>query len=155
MAYKGKKDILTRSRIEWAIRQVKSARQAAQLLGVNRKTFRKYAERYGLYEEVKNQKGIGIPKAYNLHSGRHNLDDILEGKYTKYNTYKLQQRLVNTGYVEEKCSSCGFEEHRITDFRVPLKMDFEDGDSTNHKLDNIRMLCYNCYFLQVGNLNGK
>ena len=56
MAYKGKKDILTRSRIEWAIRQVKSARQAAQLLGVNRKTFRKYAERYGLYEEVKNQK---------------------------------------------------------------------------------------------------
>ena len=58
MAYKGKKDILTRSRIELAIRQVKSARQAAQLLGVNRKTFRKYAERYGLYEEVKNQKGI-------------------------------------------------------------------------------------------------
>ena len=36
-----------------------------------------------------------------------------------------------------------------------LKIDFLDGDTTNHKLDNIQMLCYNCYFLQVGNLNGR
>ena len=57
--------------------------------------------------------------------------------------------------MEEKCASCGFEERRITDYRVPLKIDFLDGDTTNHKLDNIQMLCYNCYFLQVGNLNGR
>tara|TARA_B100000424_G_scaffold173393_1_gene133747 strand:+ start:271 stop:747 length:477 start_codon:yes stop_codon:yes gene_type:complete len=155
MSYQGKKDILTKGRIQWAIRQVKSARQAAKLLGCNRKTFKKYAERYGLYEQIKNQSGEGIPKAYNLHSGRHALDDIIEGKYPKYDVSNLQKRLIGASYVEEKCASCGFEERRITDYRVPLKIDFLDGDTTNHKLDNIQMLCYNCYFLQVGNLNGR
>ena len=53
---------------------------------------------------------------------------------------------------EEKCCSCGFEERRITDYRVPLKIDFLDGDTTNHKLDNIKSNSrknFNLYIIKV------
>jgi hypothetical protein len=31
-------------------------------------------------------------------------------------------------------------------------MHFKDGLKKNYKLDNVQLLCYNCYFLQVGNI---
>ena len=34
-------------------------------------------------------------------------------------------------------------------------MDWKDGDKTNHKLDNLQLLCYNCYYLTVDNVVGK
>ena len=42
----------------------------------------------------------------------------------------------------EKCNNCGFEEKRLTDGKVPLVLDFEDGDRKNHKHENLRMLCF-------------
>jgi 5-methylcytosine-specific restriction endonuclease McrA len=82
------------------------------------------------------------------------LDDILKGKYPEYPIWKLKQRLLNNGYMLEKCNECGFEEKRITDGKVPLVLDFEDGDRKNHKYENLRMLCFNCSFLINGNLTG-
>ena len=82
------------------------------------------------------------------------MDDILEGKYPDYPVWKLKKRLLNNGYMQEKCNNCGFEERRVTDFRVPLVLDFLDGDRCNHKHENLRMLCFNCSFLINGNLTG-
>ena len=36
-----------------------------------------------------------------------------------------------------------------------LIIDFEDGDKPNHKRENIRFLCYNCFHNLRGNLRGK
>jgi hypothetical protein len=74
--------------------------------------------------------------------------------YPNYPIHKLKKRLLNNGYMLEKCNSCGFEERRVTDFKVPLVLDFIDGDRCNHKYDNLRMLCFNCSFLINGNLTG-
>ena len=38
---------------------------------------------------------------------------------------------------------------------MPLLIDFSDGNLNNRKLDNIRPLCYNCFFLLVGDRNVK
>ena len=54
----------------------------------------------------------------------------------------------------EKCNNCGFEEKRLTDGKVPLVLDFIDGDRKNHEYENLRMLCFNCSFLINGNLSG-
>ena len=38
---------------------------------------------------------------------------------------------------------------------MPLLIDFLDGNLNNRVLDNIRPLCYNCFFLLVGERNVK
>ena len=146
---------LTRDQLKLAKENSKSAMGAARFLKVSYNTFVKYAKKFDMLEDFKNQAGVGIAKHYNLHSGRYNLDDILLGKYPKYDTYKLQQRLIRVAYIPEECDCCGFNEQRITDKKVPLKIDFVDGNTTNHLRENIRLLCYNCWFLNVCNLSGR
>ena len=49
---------------------------------------------------------------------------------------------------------------KVTDGTIPLILDHMDDDWTNHKRDNIRFLCYNCFhnlrgILEVNNHNGE
>ena len=47
----------------------------------------------------------------------------------------------------EKCGICGWDHrHSITN-RVPLEVDHIDGDNTNNKEENLRLLCPNCHSL--------
>jgi len=145
---------LLESEIKEIQQKARSAAEAARMLGVSYNTYKKYAKEYGIFEDLKNPHGIGIRKGTNPGTLAHSLDDILEGKYPDYPVWKLKKRLLNNGYMLEKCNSCGFEERRVTDFRVPLVLDFLDGDRKNHKHENLRMLCFNCSFLINGNLTG-
>ena len=51
---------------------------------------------------------------------------------------------------------CGFHERRVIDYRMPLLLNHKDRNKKNFKLDNIELLCYNCFYLTVSNiLNAK
>jgi hypothetical protein len=132
----------------------KSAAEAARLLEVSYNTYKKYAKLYGIFEDLKNPHGYGIFKGSSASSFTKPLDEIIEGKHPTYPVWKLKRRLLLSGYMEEKCSCCGFSEKRLTDHRVPLILDFIDDDRTNHKYENLQMLCFNCAFLTRGNLSG-
>ena len=104
---------------------------------------------YGIFEAQRNQNGV-LRRGYK-YSERTNIEDILEGKHPEYsNMPLLLHRCVRWGYLKNECYSCGISESRITDQKKPLKLDHVDGDLTNHLLQNLRLLCYNCYFLMVG-----
>lgn len=135
-------------------KKARSAMEAARLLGVSYNTYKKYARKYGIFEDLKNPNGIGIRKGYNIKRGKYSLEDIIKGKYPEYPVWKLKQRILLNGYMLEKCNNCGFEERRVTDNRVPLVLDFIDGNRKNHLYDNLRMLCFNCSYLINGNLTG-
>ena len=145
---------LMESEIKDAQKKARSAMEAARILGVSYNTYKKYARKYGIFEDLKNPDGVGIKKGYNLKRGKFALEDILDGKYPEYPVWKLKQRILLNGYMQEKCNSCGFEERRVTDHKVPLVLDFIDGNRKNHKHENLRMLCFNCSFLINGNLTG-
>lgn len=145
---------LMESEIKEVQQKARSAMEAARLLGVSYNTYKKYAKSYGIFENLKNPDGTGIRKGYNIKKGKYSLEDLLDGKYPDYPVYKLKQRILLNGYMLEKCNNCGFEERRITDHKVPLVLDFLDDDRTNHKYDNLRMLCFNCAYLIRGNLTG-
>jgi hypothetical protein len=51
-----------------------------------------------------------------------------------------------------ECYKCGHHEKRVVDYKQPLVLNFKDANKNNWKLDNLEMLCYNCYFLYVGNM---
>ena len=53
---------IPKSRIKWAIESTLSIRAAAQFLGVAYNTFKKYAIMYDLFEQNKNQSGVGITR---------------------------------------------------------------------------------------------
>ena len=138
--------------IEEAQRHSLSAHEAARWLGVSYTTYKKYAKLYDLHEQHLNPGGKGIPKPH-VEGKRFSLSDILEGKHPSYDIHKLKERLIKTGYLDEQCSLCGFDERRILDYKKPLMLVFKDGNPTHHQLDNLYLLCFNCAFLTVGNLN--
>lgn len=138
--------------IEEAQRNSLSAMGAARWLNRSYSTYKKYAKSYGLHERHLNQGGKGMSKPH-VQGKRYPLSDILEGKHPTYNVKQLQKRLVNGGLIDEQCTQCGFQERRIVDFKIPLMLIFKDGNSCNHSLDNMYLLCFNCAFLTVGNLN--
>ena len=47
----------------------------------------------------------------------------------------------------ERCEVCGWDRKHPTTGRSPLEVDHVDGDATNHRLDNLRLLCPNCHSL--------
>ena len=145
---------LLESEIKDIQKKARSAMEAARLLGVSYNTYKKYARKYGIFEDLKNPDGTGIRKGYNIKRGKYSLDDLIAGKYPEYPIWKLKSRLLLNGYMLEKCNCCGFEEKRVVDGKVPLVLDFIDGDRKNHKYENLRMLCFNCSFLLNGNLTG-
>lgn len=129
----------------------KSAFEAARTLGVSYNTYKKWAKTYGIFENLLNPAGIGIVRANQVHNGENALDKILRGEgKPDYPIARLKRRLITSGYFAEECTCCGFDEKRASDGKVPLLLDFLDNDWQNHKLENLRFLCYNCFFLLVG-----
>ena len=82
-------------------------------------------------------------------------EDILDGKHRQLTPWFVKKRLIREGYLDDKCHICGFQEHRAIDDKQPITLDFLDGDTRNYKIDNIRLICYNCRFLYRGNMVGR
>jgi len=40
----------------------------------------------------------------------------------------------------------------VTDYKIPLLLNFKDKNKKNYRKENIELLCYNHYFLQVGDI---
>jgi len=151
---------LSKEDILIAMRATSSNRAAARFLHVSFTHYKKFAKTYvgddgrSLYEIHKNQSGSGIPKFLSGKGKLPPLKDIVSGKIPieHFTPQKIRDRLVKEGYLVPKCYSCGHEEQRVLDGRQPLLLDFKDKNKKNFELDNIQLLCYNCYFLYVGNV---
>lgn len=128
----------------------RSAKDTARTLGVSYNTYKKYAKMYGIFEIDYNPTNVPIERRLKLTVGKYPLSEILQGMHPNYPIYKLKRRLIKNDVFPEQCSCCGFEEVRVTDGKAPLLLDFFDGNWQNHKLDNLRFLCYNCFFLLIG-----
>jgi hypothetical protein len=115
-----------------------SMAKAAVELGIHMNTFRRIAKKLGCYKT--NQSGKGMTKKNNKGIP---LLDILEGNHKQYQTYKLKNKLIKENIKENKCENCGiFEWNKLP---INCELDHIDGDSRNHKLDNLRILCPNCH----------
>ena len=144
-----KEDILRAQKV------TRSNMAAARYLHVSYNHYKKYAKMYknddgiNLLEAHKNQEGKGIPKFALAGKDKIPLMDLLEGRVPieHFDARKIKQRLLFEGMMEEVCTKCGFAERRITDAKVPVILNFKDGNKKNWHLENLEFLCYNCSFL--------
>jgi hypothetical protein len=160
-----KPKVLTKEQILAAQARTKSNFAAARYLHVSYPHYKKYAKTYTdsetgktLFEMHLNQSGKGIPKIFDYKTNDPKVRDVVEGKVAPYSWSpdKLKKKIIQEGLIEEKCSRCGHTEKRALDLKAPLLLHFKDGNKENFLLDNLDFLCYNCYFLYVGNvLSGK
>lgn len=121
-----------------AAKTSKTMSQAAAKLNVQFSTFKKHAQRLNCYQP--NQSGQGLKK--NI-KDRVPIQEILEGLHPSFQTFKLKLRLFKAKIKNEKCEICG-----IIDWLgkpLPLELDHIDGNRTNHRIENLRILCPNCH----------
>lgn len=141
---------LLESEIREAQGKSRSAKDTARTLGVSYNTYKKYAKMYGIFDIDYNPTNVPIERRLKLTVGKYPLSEILQGKYPNYPITKLKRRLIKNDVFPECCTACGFDEVRVTDGKAPLLLDFLDGNWQNHRLENLRFLCYNCFFLLIG-----
>lgn len=111
--------------------------QAASELGIHFNSFKKRATELGCYKP--NQAGIGIRK----NTPKIPIEDIvLKNLHPQYQSYKLKKRLFEEKVKDNQCEKC-----KITDWEgTALNMELHhiDGNSKNHHIDNLMILCPNC-----------
>ena len=144
-----------------AMNKTKSVKAAARYLNCSYQHLKRYMKLYQdvetgmtLFDKHKNQSGKGIPKFLSSKGKEPALLDIIEGRIdaSLFSPEKIKYKLITEGYLEEECDKCCFQERRVTDYKVPLILNFKDKNKKNYNKDNIHFLCYNCYFLYVDNV---
>ena len=145
---------LSKEQILAAQAKTKSNMAAARYLHVSYQHYKKWAKLYKLFAGHKNQSGKGIPKFLNNGKKDPALLDIIEGRVnaSSFSPAKIKYRLIEEGYLLEECAMCGFHERRVLDYKMPLLLHFKDGNKKNYRKENIELLCYNHYFLTVGDI---
>ena len=139
-----------------------SIADASRAIGLSYPTFRKWCELLIPleYEEFKkNSHPYSKPKTHLRYNYPYykKLVRILNGEIEKpkrWTKTKFVTLITRDALIEDKCSLCNFEERRITDYRIPLLMDVLNGNPLDWSRDNIRLLCYNCFFLNVRDFRG-
>ena len=151
---------LTKEMILAAMSQTKSNRAACRYLNVSYIHYKKWAKLYesnthdNLFEQHKNQCGKGIPKFLRGKGKEPALIDIIEGRVdaSSFSPDKIKYRLITEGHLLEECAICKFNERRVSDYKMPLLLHFKDNNKKNYRKENIELLCYNHYFLTVGDI---
>jgi hypothetical protein len=153
---------LSKEDILRAMNVTQSNRAAARYLHVSYIHYKKWAKNYdatesgykSLFEQHLNQSGKGIPKFLKGSGKEPALLDIIEGRVdaSSFSPDKLKYRLITEGYLAEECTTCGFHERRVSDYKMPLLLHFKDNNKKNYRQENIELLCYNHYFLTVGDI---
>lgn len=144
-------------RRRWTPEQLKSAVQSStsyrQVLtklhlveaGGNYTQIKKYAKEYGLNTTHfvgkvwnKGLRGLGKPRI--------SLAAILV-KDSSYQSFKLKKRLFAEGIKKQYCEECGWAK-KTPDGYLPLELDHINGNHSDNRLENLRVLCPNCHSLK-------
>ncbi len=75
------------------------------------------------------------------------LEELLV-KGSTISSHALKLRLFAAGLKKPCCELCGWAQVRPCDGQIPVELDHANGDNTDNRLENLRVLCPNCHALQ-------
>lgn len=143
----GRKTNLTKSlaeKIKFHAEKTNSMYEAAKNCDLKFNTFKRYAKQLGVYNP--NSKNDIIDNL-NKHRGKRKQtpinEIIFENKHPLYGTTKLKERLIKENCIEYKCNKCGIS--KWNNEKIVLHLEHIDGNSLNHHISNLTLLCPNCH----------
>lgn len=72
----------------------------------------------------------------------YSLEELLvEG--SSFQSFKLKNRLLAAGLFEPVCSICKLK--KWLEKPIPLELDHMNGNNTDNRIENLRLLCPNCH----------
>lgn len=152
---------LSEAKVREVMANTRSNQEAARWLGVTDKTWKKYAKMYfdeasgkSLFELHKNESGRGIPKNWSGSKWKASLDEVMSENQpvSVERIAKFKDLLMRDGRMGYKCGTCGYGEKRLTDMKAPLLLHFKNNNKSDWRQENLQWMCYNCYFLFIGDM---
>lgn len=124
-----------------AVESSNTMAKAAVKTGLHFNTFKRYTVELGIYNPNQGGKYEKKPKA----EGKNKIPllEILEGLHPSYQTFKLKNRLYGEGLKENKCERCEISEWNNE--LLQCELEHIDGNRSNHKFENLMILCPNCH----------
>ena len=115
---------------------------AVMKTGLTFNAFKHRAMKLGVYNPT--SKGAGRKTC---------IKEILDGKHPHFQTFKLKNKLIKEGILQNICEECGVGP-MWNGKEIQCQLDHKDGDRFNHHRNNLRMLCPNCHS-QTETFSGK
>lgn len=154
---------IDRRDLERAMKYNNTAIAAAAYLGITVQTFQKHMKMYKTqdgktlaekFRELKKERGNKGNQDLNKGLTREFLSHVLDTGFIgrRFHPSLIKMKLMDEGYLPNVCECCGMNGVREMDMKAPLLLSFKDSIRSNWKLSNLQVLCYNCYFLKVGDL---
>lgn len=155
---------LSESQVRYAMMHTKSNQEASRFMNMSYPTYRKYARMYidqktgqSLFDLHMNQAGKGMTKglseAFKRNSEarkKYTGEGVLANEFPNLTVGQIKKILIRDGFLQERCCKCGLDEKRVWDKRTPLILHFKDGNHLNCDYNNLELVCYNCYFYNIG-----
>lgn len=83
-------------------------------------------------------------RTHNDSRAKYSLDEILVENSQYTNMTSLKNRILKSGLIEYKCAICG-NLGKWNEQLLSLQLDHINGDHTDNRIENLRLLCPNCH----------
>lgn len=144
--------------VQRLIESSKTMVEAARKSGLHYLTFRRCAQEHGLW---KPSHGMGIkiphlqlpsdPDKRKL-ARKKIFDEILAGMHPQVKSNRVRGGLIEFGIKQNKCELCGIDSW--CDRPIVCELDHINGICSDHRLENLRIICPNCHS-QTPTFRGK